>query len=548
MKKIYQQFYQKKIKKFRIKAILFDFDGTLTEPAAIDFQLIRKEIGCSAQVSILEYIEKITDPEEQKEKYAILDHYETISAKQSVPQAFTEEAIIELKKWVEQIGIITRNSKKSVQITFANFQQLTMNDFDLIITRDDEFAPKPSGEGILHASKLWNLPCSEILMVGDFKYDIEAAKAAQAWSAFLKTPVYPDESICQPDFVIEQLHEVVSIVKMGLPLPNGKIPNDLLDTFLHHISSTTEQLLTPQVGEDTAVIELKKDHSLVITSDPITFVSGKQAEYSIIINSNDLATSGAQPRWFMVTLLFPPVITQLEIMNQFQELNQVANDFNISLCGGHSEITDAVTRPIISGTLLGEIKKEEMINKKDMSQGDLIFVTKQIAMEGTAIIAAEFSDLLATHGLLDVEIEEAKNMVEQISILKEAQIAVTSGGITGLHDVTEGGIATALQELAAVSHHQLKIHIEKIPIAPLTDKICSILHLDPLGLIGSGSLLISCKKDRAKDLSKTFSENNLILTQIGEVGKDGGKVIAFHHQKPAILPEFKTDEITKLYL
>jgi hydrogenase maturation factor len=229
------------------------------------------------------------------------------------------------------------------------------------------------------------------------------------------------------------------------------------------------------------------------------------------------------------------------------QLGSQCRTLGITLCGGHTEITDAVTRPVVSGMMAGTVKRKHLIDKRNIGPGDRIIMTKAAGLEGTTIIAREFKDKLTQLGLSRSEIEAAKQFLSHIPILKEARIAARGHGVTGMHDATEGGVATAISELAQISGHKITVHVDTIQCRPLTQKICRLLDIDPLGLIGSGSLLICCPPDKSRHLVQTLRTAGIEAAVIGEVRPEAGGVEAFRKGKPVDWPDFEADEITRLF-
>jgi hydrogenase maturation factor len=249
----------------------------------------------------------------------------------------------------------------------------------------------------------------------------------------------------------------------------------------------------------------------------------------------------------MTTLLFPCASTGSDIWHVMQELNRIANKHHITLCGGHTEITDAVKRPLVIGSLVGTIKKNQLIDKRNIQTGDKILLTKSIAVEGTAIIAREFVSRLRTMGFNESDLMTCQQLLDSISILDEAAIAVESGGVSAMHDVTEGGLATAVTELSIAANHQIKIDMDKIPVFHQTLRICGLLNISHLGLIGSGSLLICCRPDREEEIKINIQKAGIHLTCIGEIVGTGKGVLAFDKSGPVPWPEFEVDELTRLF-
>jgi hydrogenase expression/formation protein HypE len=533
-------------KPFHLKAVLFDFDGTLTCPGALNFSIIKEATGCPLQDPVLEFIHGIPDPDKKRNAMASLDQFEMEAAKKSGPNEGAEEIVSYLKSKGIFIGIISRNSHGSILKALENFNHIGQEHFDIIISRDDPIKPKPSGDGILLAASRLGINPEEIMVVGDFIFDIEAGNRAGSITVFLDTQHVSE--LIKSDFIITQLSELKNIARMGMVISCGKLPNDLLEIFLDSFDFKDPGLLIhPGVGEDTAAMDIDGDEVLVLKTDPITFTSDAIGRHAVLINANDIATSGAIPRWMLTTLLFPQNTTPSEIWYVIQEIEAMCLQYGIILCGGHTEITDAVTRPVVSGMMAGTVKKSALINKKNMKPGDCVLLTKGIAIEGTAIIARKFTRRLKQLGLPEAMIEKCKGFLSQIGILKEAEIATKSGMTTAMHDITEGGLATALSEFSIAGGHKLFIDMDQIMVFPETIKICDMLHLNPMGLIGSGSLIICCKPQAQRQLIAEISGAGIPVACIGKVMEPGKGIYSRRYGLPERWPFFEADELTRLF-
>ncbi len=531
-----------------IRAVLFDFDGTLTRPGSLDLTKVKQAIGCPSDEYVLEFIQKMPKAADRKKAHAELNRFEMQAAENARPNEGAEDLLQYLRLKDIRMGILTRNSTASTQRALRNFKKTGAGDFDLIITRDEPIKPKPSGDGIRMAAERLNVPVSEVLMVGDYIIDIEAGIRAGAITALLNNPKLPVAEDTACDFRIDHLRQVREIVRMGLPLPGGKLPNDLLHAFLNQFGfDDPSVLIKPGVGEDTAAVDVRHDEVLVLKSDPITFATDAIGNYAVLVNANDIATAGAAPRWFLSTLMFPTGTSAFIVQRVMEELSRVCRQCGITLCGGHTEITDAVSRPVVTGMMAGTISRSRLIHKQNIKPGDRILFTKGVAVEGTAIIAREFAERLRRLGVAESDITKCRRFLDHISVLKEAAIAGDVEGVSAMHDVTEGGLATALEELSIAGGYRIRIAMERIPIYRETTRICGLLKLDPLGLIGSGSLIICCRQYSSDLLQEKLAAEAIPVAVIGEVREAGQGVEAVRNRKPSPWPTFEADEITRLF-
>jgi hydrogenase expression/formation protein HypE len=533
---------------YRIKAVLFDFDGTLTRPGALDFPAIIAELGCPPNLPVLEYIQSLDDDGVRSAAVTRLNDFEMAGAAASQPNPGAEAVIDWLKDRSVIVGIVTRNSRASVRRALENFDTIRFADFNLVISRDDAAAPKPSGDGIALAARRLGIDPAQILMVGDFIFDTAAGRAAGTRTALLDPRHDPALENADCDFRIERLDELIPIIRDGLPLAAGKLPNELLRVYLDefHVANPSV-LIAPGVGEDIAAVDAHAADILVLKSDPITFATDAIGHYAVLVNANDIATSGADPRWFLTTLLLPCGTVPSEVRRIMGELAAGCARWNIALCGGHTEITDAVRRPLVIGMMAGTVERSHLIDKKGMREGDVVLVTKAAAVEGTAVIAREFGRRLLDLGFGEDEIEQGRRLLDRIGVVQEARLAARDRFASAMHDVTEGGLATALSELSMAGGHEIRVAIDQIPVFDLTRRICTALDLNPLGLIGSGSLLICCRPENCEHLMGRLASAGIEVTRIGTVGSRGTGVVACDRGESADWPSFEVDEITKLF-
>lgn len=551
-----------------VRAVLFDFDGTLTLPGHLDFAEIRRAIGCPPAASLLGYIESLPDAAARERASEILDRYETEAAERSEEDPDAALVVRFCRERGLRLGIITRNSRRSLQRSFEGFSSIAPEDFEVILTRDDPVEVKPAPDGVLHLCGALGIEPAEAVVVGDFIYDIEAGTRAGAVTVFYDSN--PERSFAAPDadHTIDRLGELAGVLSLYLPLPAGKVPNEMLARFLPRGSGDTVTAgpdglenyqslrVGPGIGEDAAAIDLEKlprsgdDQTegplLLLKSDPITFVAEDFGHFLLTVNANDIAAAGGTPRWLLATLLVPPGTLGIEIGRLFADLQDGCARHGVVLCGGHTELTDAVVRPVVSGTMVGTVSPSRLIDKRSMGAGDVVILTKAIAVEGTAIIAAEHTTRLRKLGIDDGVIRRGAALREQMSVLSEARVAADHGGVTAMHDVTEGGIATALAELSTAGGCRLRIDLGLIPIHPETGEICRAIGIDPLGLIGSGSLLICVVPDESAALLRKLSDHGLRASAIGEVLGPGTGVAAERSGEPCDLPSFEVDELTRI--
>ncbi len=321
----------------------------------------------------------------------------------------------------------------------------------------------------------------------------------------------------------------------------GKLPNSLLEEIVigpivQNSVKRSEVLLKPSVGEDCSALDMGDNISLLST-DPITGAVEDIGRLAVLINTNDIASSGGEPVGMTVTALLPPSVTREEISKIITDLYTEAKRANIVILGGHTEITDAVTKPVLSCTVIGKTKR--LIPSGGAKTGDSLIMTKYAGLEGTAIFAKD-----KTHKLKGVDsgtIERAGALGEQLSVIKEGKIAAALGA-HAMHDITEGGVLGACWEIAESAGLGVRVDCGKIPILEETKIICSKLGADPLKLISSGSMLIAC--DNPGEMTEALLKEGINSAVIGSITPKERSVIADGIELP--LKEPDTDELYRV--
>jgi hydrogenase expression/formation protein HypE len=333
-------------------------------------------------------------------------------------------------------------------------------------------------------------------------------------------------------------------------LKPGKLPPELLRRLLRSYTRADSRVIVgPAVGEDAAIIDMG-DHYLIAKSDPITFATDAIGYYAVVVNANDIATRGGQPKWFLATLLLPEQTTSVALVESiFAQIAEACRSFGITVVGGHTEVTYGLDRPILSGHMLGEVDPAGLITTSGAQIGDVLLLTKGICVEGTAIIAREREAELRRGDVPEHIIQRAKHFLFEpgISVVRDAHIAIGAGRVHAMHDPTEGGLAMAVHELAIAAQVGIMIEANQIPILEESALLCRAYGLDPLGTIASGALLIATPAEEALRIQQALQVNNIACAVIGRIVPPSEGVLFNDGSKLQPLPQFSRDEITKLF-
>jgi hydrogenase maturation factor len=250
----------------------------------------------------------------------------------------------------------------------------------------------------------------------------------------------------------------------------------------------------------------------------------------------------------LATLLLPEGKTGPEEVDAiFAQISRACRELGVVLCGGHTEITFGLDRPIVVGQMLGEVERAKLIVPERTRPGDDILMTKGIAIEGTALIARERRELRERLGEEWVGRSRSLLKAPGISVVREATIANEAAEVHAMHDPTEGGLATGLYELAYAAGVGMVVEMEKISILPETALLCQELKLDPLGLIASGTLLIVAPEGSSSEIVAGLKAEGIPASIIGKIWESGKGVKLIRQGKVEDLPFFDRDEVARLF-
>jgi HAD superfamily hydrolase (TIGR01549 family) len=190
-----------------IKAVIFDLDGTITQPF-FDFDAIREEMGLDKNCGpILEAMQKMS-PRQRKRAKKILHYHEQRAVIESKLNDGAKKTLESLRKAKIKIGILTRNKRRNA-LAIAQKHGLQ---FDAVVDRDDG-PVKPDVFGVLRMCENFGIKPEDTLMVGDYLFDLQCAKAAGAIAVLLTNHDRADEFAKHADFCIKRIDQIIEIIK-----------------------------------------------------------------------------------------------------------------------------------------------------------------------------------------------------------------------------------------------------------------------------------------------------------------------------------------------
>ncbi len=297
----------------------------------------------------------------------------------------------------------------------------------------------------------------------------------------------------------------------------GKLPTERLSRLLAGGlgARRADVLVAPGIGEDCSVIDFG-EQVCIMSTDPITGTVSDAGWLAVHVSCNDVASSGGEPIGVQLALLLPESADDDLLRQIMEDANRACTELGIAILGGHTEILSSLGAPLVVATAIGRCPKGKHVTSKGHSVGDAVMVVKSVGLEGSAILAADFAHLLS--GIPADLVSQARTFSREISVVQEA-MAARDAGVTAMHDITEGGLYGACLELAQASGLGLRIYSEQVPVREATAAVCDALGLDPLGLISSGSLILTTPHPEV--VAKAMDGCGSVASVVGEVVSGG---------------------------
>ena len=325
------------------------------------------------------------------------------------------------------------------------------------------------------------------------------------------------------------------------PLETGKLPPQLLRELLDGAPTLDEAVrIGPSVGEDACAIRVEAGE-IVVATDPITLTGRGVGAHAVQINANDVAVMGVRPRYFLCALLLPVGTTPSELRALFADMSRALVDLGAALVGGHSEVTDAVSRPVVVGQMIGVAAAGEALSSGAMRPGDSVLQVGAAPVEGAAVLAAEAAPERAT--VSPALLERARVALDDpgISIVEPA-LLLAAEGARALHDPTEGGLSAGLHEIAEASGLRIALQESAVLWFEPGTALCEAVGADPWGTLASGTLLAAVPPNRVDRALSALDARDLPAAVIGEAIEGSGVTLA----SGLPLPRFDRDELYRV--
>lgn len=293
--------------------------------------------------------------------------------------------------------------------------------------------------------------------------------------------------------------------------------------------------------EDASVISMGEFDQVAVSTDPIMVNSTKAAVFSVYNSLNNILAMGAEPIGITLSVLLPENSEESLLKTILRQAEEVCRANGIQIIGGHSEVTTAVNRPVITTTGVGKIRKDSLIKTSGAKPGDDVIITKWIGLEGTCMIAEKEKELLCQK-FPTAFVQRACEFEKMMSVEKEMQ-SIKQCKVNAVHDIASGGVFGALWEMAEASKAGLEIDLKAIPVKQETIEICEIFGINPYELHSGGSLLITAEDGLMVVME--LEKLGISATIIGKVNQGADRILRNEDEIRYLEPP-KADEILKV--
>lgn len=323
----------------------------------------------------------------------------------------------------------------------------------------------------------------------------------------------------------------------------GKLKTDLLEKYIFNklVSNREEVIMGGGTGLDNAVMDFGGD-LIVASTDPITGASKNLGSLAINISVNDVSCQCADPVGILMTLLIPPSANLDDLKEIVDDATRTAAELNVDIVGGHTEVTDAVNKIVISTTVIGRVNKKRRPDLKTVKAGDVLAVSKYLGIEGTNIIAHEKDEIKSFLSVEEYEL--AISLSRDLSVLKESKLA-GKYGVKHMHDITEGGLFGAVWETSKALGQGIRIFADALPLLDVTKKICDFYKINPMKLISSGSMLMVFDGEKFNNFKEEAEASGIKVTKVGVVNNEDQAVVKYEDRE-IILQDPDPDELYKV--
>jgi hydrogenase expression/formation protein HypE len=302
--------------------------------------------------------------------------------------------------------------------------------------------------------------------------------------------------------------------------------------FRQHGAPSDNVLVGPKPGVDVSVLRLGKSSVVVGSTDPISFIPKLGADSSAFLSvhgiASDVATSGISPRYAFFGLNLPLQMSDEILTRYWSSIHRHSSKLGISILGGHTGRFAGLSYTVVgAGTMLGMGLSENYVTAAMAHSGDAIIATKSAALESAAVLASVFPRTVKK-AIGEKDADQASRLLRLVTTVADSRIAASGGlrkVVTAMHDVTEGGIVSAVIDMAKASGLYVRVDLRSVPLYREVSDVCRLFKINPYTSLGQGSLLVATRPKGTNRVLRLLRNHRIEGEVIGALSDRGRNLV-----------------------
>ncbi len=310
----------------------------------------------------------------------------------------------------------------------------------------------------------------------------------------------------------------------------GKLAPEALREVIGCIKRTVEVVVPPEPGFDAGAHEIGDDTCMVIATDPCLGVPKEWFGWFLIhYAASDVAVFGTQPKFCTINLLGAPGAGRKTFKEVMEQACTAADDIGMTIITGHTGTYGGIPDLVGTCTAYGFIKKEKIITPGGAEPGDYLLCTKPVGLE--TIVNFALTNKTLAEKLFGPE--RTLRLTKQIRLqtcVEEALLMAKVGGVSAMHDATEGGFVAALNEIADASQVGFQIDYDRLPVPLELQKLAKHFHLsrtEMLSASSTGTLLGGVSRSRKDRIIDSLANHGFDAKIVGVLTKSKQRLIEY---------------------